>query len=123
MNVMDDARVKQLVETIQKLEALRLEAKQVASDYRERITTIETEVSVIAENIRTGQKTLFTPTAEMLEAAAKIAPKRGSEVESVTITHRENGKQVGDPVTLTVKDGERLRKTAGVVRRKQRARA
>jgi hypothetical protein len=112
MEPMKDPQVKQLVETIQRLEQLRGEAKQVASEYRDRIQTIETEVSVLAESIRSGQKRMFDGEtgAALLDAAAKIAPRPGSEVESVEIT---SGKST---VTLTQADGERLRKVARKMR-------
>lgn len=111
-----DPRVKLLVDTIQRLEELRTEARNTARDYRERIETIDAEVRVLAEEIRTGQKVLFgvqdTTTAAILDVAANIAP-RGEG--SVSITH------AGETVTLTQADGDRLRKAAKTLRGRSRA--
>jgi hypothetical protein len=116
MNVMDDGRVRQLVETIQRLDMLRGEAKESAREYRERIEVLDEEVARLAESIRSGQGRLFE-SAALVEAAAKVAPQPGSAVESVTVTH------AGKSVTLTAEDGKRMRAAAGALRRKQRARA
>jgi len=116
-----DPRVRLLCETIQRLEELRTEAKDTARGYRERIETIEAEVRVLAEEIRTGQRVLFDEgrsgeaAVKLAEAAAAMAPRGGSEVESVTITH------AGESVTLTQADGERMRKAAKTLRRGARA--
>lgn len=95
-----DPRVRLLCETIQRLEELRAEAKDTARGYRERIETIEAEVRVLAEEIRTGQKTLFDE-GRSAEAAAKLA---GVET---TMTLRVPGKE---PVTATLDQFKRATK-------------
>jgi hypothetical protein len=115
-----DPRVRLLVETIERLEELRQEAKDTARDYRERIEVIESEVSVLAKESRTGQATLFDErrsadaAATLAEASAAVAPRKGGHLESVTIEH------AGESVTLTAADGERMRATARAMRARAR---
>lgn len=109
-------RLRLLVETIERLEDLRQEAKDTARGYRERIEVIEAEVSVLAKEIRTGQGTLFDEkrsaeaAAKMAEATAALLPRAGG-VESVTFSSPGS-----EPVRLTQRDADNLRKTAKVLR-------
>jgi len=50
--------------------------------------------------------------AELLYAAGKLAPRRGSGIDSVTISG-----PVGDSVTLTAEDGDRIRAAAKAARK------
>jgi hypothetical protein len=115
-----DPRVRLLCETIQRLEELRTEAKNTASDYRERIQTIEAEVRVLAEEIRTGQKTLFDDkrsgdaAAKLAETVAGILPRRAG-IDSVTFSSPGT-----EPVTLDQRAAAHLRKAAKTLRARAR---
>lgn len=117
-----DPRVKLLVETIQRLEELRTEARNTARDYRERIETIDAEVRVLAEEIRTGQKVLFADqgshdaAAVLASALAGILPPRGSGVDSVTFSSPGT-----EPVTFDQRAADHLRKAAKTLRGRARA--
>jgi len=108
-----DPRVRLLVETIQRLEELRTEARNTARDYRERIETIDAEVRVLAEEIRTGQRVLFADDRSA-EAADKLA-----KVET-TMTLRVPGKE---PVTATMDEFKRATAAIKAMRPPRGARA
>jgi peptidoglycan hydrolase CwlO-like protein len=56
--MMSDDRVKRLLDAIQRLEGSREQAKADAKEWRETIEGIEGEVKALADDIRSGQKTL-----------------------------------------------------------------
>ena len=56
--MMSDDRVKRLLDAIQRLEGSREQAKADAKEWRETIEGIEAEVKALADDIRSGQKTL-----------------------------------------------------------------
>ena len=94
-----DPRVRLLCETIQRLEELRTEAKDTARGYRERIETIEAEVRVLAEEIRTGQRVLFDD-----ERSGDAADTLGAPKDETMLTLRVPGKE---PVTATMGEFKR----------------
>ena len=55
---MSDDRVRRLLDAIQRLDGARLQAKAEAKEWREEIEGIEAEVKALADDIRSGQKTL-----------------------------------------------------------------
>ena len=55
---MSDDRVKRLVDAIARLDGARDQAKADAKEWRETIEGIEAEVKGLADDIRSGQKTL-----------------------------------------------------------------
>ena len=61
---MSDDRVKRLVDAIARLDGAREQAKADAKEWRETIEGIEAEVKGLADDIRSGQKTLDMGGAE-----------------------------------------------------------
>jgi len=55
---MSDTRVKRLLEALARLDGAHEQAKADAKEWRETIEGIEGEVKALADDIRSGQKTL-----------------------------------------------------------------
>jgi hypothetical protein len=116
---MDDPQVAALVGKLASRAQLADEAKTVAKEYRERLENLDSEIRLLAEDIRDGQRTLFGDVTNgaveklasdpgVVEALGRMVPRKGSGIESVSF-----GPVDGPPsVTLTAEDGERIRAEA-----------